>query len=93
MSFNRTQFVVTRQRPWPDGIDYVEIAQGGQDYSNPGCLVAKFGRLGEGDVFTGMTAAVQAAIAIYKAWDATTNEIIGIAVGNTGGDKIGRAHV
>lgn len=89
MSFNNAEFVVTRQRSWPDGELYVEIAQGGQDYSNPGCLVTKYGRLGEGDVFTGMTAALEAGLAIYKAWKADSpNETIGINAGCTHGDTM-----
>jgi hypothetical protein len=86
MKFERQKFSVTRQNQWPEGKLVVEVSQGGFDYCNPGMLCCKFGRLGEGDTFDGMTPAVKAAIEVAKAWQATTDEEIGIAVGNTGGN-------
>lgn len=80
------QFTVTRQRQWPEGNLVVEISKGGMDYVNPGMLVEKFARLGEGESFLGMTPAVEAGIAVYKAWkERCPDEELGIAVGFTHG--------
>jgi hypothetical protein len=87
MTFKRHEFMVTRQRQWPDGTLCVEINQGGLDYCNPGALVGKYP--GEFEVFEGMTPAVEAGIRVYKSWKADCpDEEIGIAVGNTGGDTL-----
>jgi hypothetical protein len=88
MKFQRHRFTVTRQRQWPEGTLCVEISQGGPDYTNPGQLVAKFGKLGEDETFDGMTPAVQAGIAVWRAWKEITEDPIGIAVGNTGGNTM-----
>ena len=62
------EFTVTRQHRWHDGLYIVEITQGGLDFSGPDMLVEKYGKLGEGDTFKGMTPAVEAAVAIARQW-------------------------
>lgn len=89
MSFKKHQFTVTRQNQWPDGTLCVEISQGGEDYSNPCMMGVKYPKLGEGETFDGLSPAVTAGIAVYKAWQADDpNAEIFIAVGNTGGDTM-----
>lgn len=80
---NRYTFTVTRQHRWSDGLKIVEVSQGGIDYANPDALAKKW--QGEFDEFTGMTAAVEAAIGIAKAWQETTTDQIFIGVGATHG--------
>lgn len=80
---NRSKFTVTRQHRWHDGYKIVEVSQGGIDYANPDALVKKW--QGEFQEFTGMTAAVEAAIGIAKAWQETTTDQIFIGVGATHG--------
>lgn len=80
------KFTVTRQNQWTEGTLCVEINQGSLDYANPGMYSVKYSRLGEGDTFTGMKPAIEAGIAVYKAWKADSpDKEIGIAVGNTHG--------
>jgi hypothetical protein len=80
---NRYTFTVTRQHRWSDGLKIVEVSQGGIDYANPDALVKKW--QGEFEEYTGMTAAVEAAIGIAKAWQETTTDQIFIGVGATHG--------
>lgn len=80
---NRSKFTVTRQHRWHDGYKIVEVSQGGIDYANPDALVKKW--QGEFQEYTGMTAAVEAAIGIAKAWQETTTDQIFIGVGATHG--------
>jgi len=80
---NRSKFTVTRQHRWSDGLKIVEVSQGGVDYANPDALCKKW--QGEFDEYTGMTAAVEAAIGIAKAWQETTTDQIFIGVGFTHG--------
>ena len=80
---NRSKFTVTRQHRYHDGYKIVEVSQGGIDYANPDALVKKW--QGEFEEFTGMTAAVEAAIGIAKAWQETTTDQIFIGVGCTHG--------
>lgn len=77
---------VSRQRYWPDGDLLVELALGGLDYSNPGMMGAKYRNLGEGQEYTDPREAVEAGLAILKAWrlDAP-EEDIQIGHGNTFG--------
>lgn len=63
---NSREFIVSRQHYYYSKECVVEIAQGGRDYSGPDMLVPKY--RGEGDVFVGMIAAVNAAIEIAKTW-------------------------
>lgn len=80
---NRSTFTVTRQHRYHDGYKIVEVSQGGIDYANPDALCKKW--QGEFDEYTGMTAAVEAAIGIAKAWQETTTDQIFIGVGATHG--------
>lgn len=84
-----TKFTVTRQLQYPDGDFVVEISQGEFDYCNPGKLGCMFRKLGEDETFAGMTPAVEAGIAIAKAWQEHEPDlVILIAVGNTGGNTM-----
>ncbi len=77
---NYKQFVVTRQHYYYDGGYVVEVAQGGVDYSGSDALCRKY--KGEFDVYTGMEAAVEAAISIAQQWKKDCpNEEISIAAG------------
>jgi len=70
MSKDIMQFYVSRQRAWPEGTLSVEVAQGGPNYSNPGELTPHraLKALGEGRTFRDPVEAVEAAIAVRKAW-------------------------
>jgi hypothetical protein len=76
-------FTVTRQLRWPDGLNIVEISQGGIEYTNPDMLIPRYP--GEGDEYEGLTAAVEAAIEVAKAWKQETDNEVFIAVGCTYG--------
>ena len=80
---DRYKFTVTRQHRYHDGYKIVEVSQGGIDYANPDALCKKW--QGEMEEYTGMTAAVEAAIGIAKAWQETTTDQIFIGVGATHG--------
>jgi hypothetical protein len=80
---DHSKFTVTRQHRYYDGYKIVEVSQGGIDYANPDALVKKW--QGEFEEFAGMTAAVEAAIGIAKAWQETTTDQIFIGVGATHG--------
>jgi hypothetical protein len=79
-------FFVSRQIEYPSGMLLVEICEG-LDYASPDMLVIKYGRLGEGQEFKSPIEAVEAAIAIQKAWrkDKTVRDGIAISFGNTHG--------
>ena len=77
-------YIVTRQCQWPTGELVVEISTGGWDYINPDALVEKYP--GEFVEFNDPREAVEAAIAIAKAWQKDEpGKNIGIAAGCTGG--------
>lgn len=76
-------YFVSRQRYWPDGDLFVEIAAGGLDYANPDMLVSKYP--GEGQEYLNPKEAVEAAIAIRDAWKKDSDEEINIGYGFTGG--------
>ena len=77
-------YIVTRQCQWPTGELVVEISTGGWDYINPDALVEKYP--GEFVEFNDPREAVEAAIAIAKAWQKDEpGKNIGIAAGYTGG--------
>lgn len=78
-------FTVTRQSRWVDGLQVVEINQGGLDYANADMLTPTFRNLGEGETFSGMKEAVEAGIAIANKWQETAQNPIYIAIGNTHG--------
>lgn len=86
-------FYVSRQRQWPDGNLSVEVAQGGPDYSNPGEITPHraLRALGEGRTYRDPVEAVEAAIAIRKAWidirkaGGDADEPIGLGFGFTHG--------
>jgi hypothetical protein len=63
----------------------VEISVGGFDYANPDALVTQFARLGEGETFLSPVAAVEAAIAICRAWRKDGARRAKVAYGATGG--------
>ena len=63
----------------------VEVSAGGHDYTNPDALVVKFARLGEGETFLAPVAAVEAAIAICRAWRKDGAPTAKVAYGATGG--------
>ncbi len=64
----------------------VEIAAGGIDYSNPDMLCEKYRDAGEGDEFRDPREAVQAALAVAKAWAADRPDlVINVAHGDTMG--------
>ena len=78
-------YTVTRQHQWPGGDYVVEVSAGGQDYTNPDALGVNFARLGEGETFLSPVAAVEAAIAICRAWRKDGAPKAKIAYGATGG--------
>lgn len=83
---NRNRFYVSRQAPYyQEGHNQVEVAQGGLDYSGSDMLCAEYQKLGEGEEFTGMRKAVDAAIAIARQWKADSGEKVFIATGCTHG--------
>lgn len=90
MSFKNHVFFVSRQCYWgmePDEQNVVEVAQGGLDYSNADMLCSVYD--GEGEEYTGMVAAVEAAIKIAAWWRKDDPQLtIQVATGNTGGMTI-----
>lgn len=84
MKQNLSEFTVTRQLRWPDGLHIVEISQGGLDWSGSDCLCRKYA--GEQETFVGMVEAVETAIEVAKQWQTDKpNEEIFISCGNTHG--------
>ena len=67
-------YYVSRQRYWPDGVLRVEIAGGGMDYANPDQITVKYSSLGEGCEYSDPVDAVEAAIAVCKAWRKDTKK-------------------
>ena len=63
----------------------VEVSAGSFDYTNPDALVATFANLGEGETFLSPVAAVEAAIAICRAWRNDGAPTAKVAYGATGG--------
>lgn len=61
-------YFASRQHYFYSGLLIVEIAAGGLDYSGADMLVAKYPRLGEGEEYIDPRKAVEAAIAIARAW-------------------------
>ena len=84
MAFEPHEFTVTRQRRWEDGLNIVEISQGGLDYSNPDALGRKYPE--DFSEHVGMLAAVETGIELAKKWQKDSKEKIFIAIGNTGGN-------
>lgn len=76
-------FTVTRQKRWDDGVNLVEITQGGLDYVNPDMLVPKYRN--EGETTASLCEAVENAIEIAESWQEDSKEEIFIACGNTHG--------
>jgi hypothetical protein len=76
-------YTVTRQLQWPEGKQVVEISSGGLDYTNPDALVGKYP--GEFETYDDPREAVQAAIAICRAWRKDGGKGARIAHGATGG--------
>jgi hypothetical protein len=62
------RYFVSRQLYYYSRLLIVEIAAGGLDYSNADMLVAEYKNLGEGQEFIDPREAVDAAIAIARAW-------------------------
>ena len=59
------KYFISRQH-YCTGVQMVEIAEGGMDYSNPDMLVEKYP--GEGTEYDNPAIAVEKAIEIHKAW-------------------------
>lgn len=81
-------YFVSRQCYWPEGREVVEIASGGLDYANPDMLSPQFRREGEGQEYQDPREAVEAALAVRKAWAQSQGKDIRafrIAHGATGG--------
>ena len=78
-------YTVTRQSQWPSGDKVVEVSAGGQDYTNPDALGSKYGRLGEFETFISPVLAVEAAIAICRAWRKDGAPSAKVGYGATGG--------
>ena len=79
-------YFVSRQCYWGVEDPYVvEVASGGLDYANPDMLGVKYKRLGEGKEYLDPREAVQAAIAISRAWTETDGAPLPVAYGATGG--------
>jgi len=76
-------FTVTRQLQWPEGTPVVEVSAGGLDYTNPDALVARY--QGEFETYDDPREAVEAAIAICKAWRQDGEKRARIGIGATGG--------
>lgn len=80
----KMSFTVSRQRRWDDGVNLVEITQGGIDYCNPDALVSKY--RGEMEETISLSEAVENAIGIAEQWKQDNpKEQIFIACGNTHG--------
>jgi hypothetical protein len=62
------KYFLSRQAYYYSGLLIVEIAAGGLDYSGADMLVEKYKHLGEGQEFNDPREAVEAAIAIARAW-------------------------
>lgn len=81
-----SQFTVTRQKRWEDGLKVVEVNQGSLDYANSDMLVPAY--VGEGESHVGLVAALEVAIEIAEDWQKQTKDTIHIGVGNTHGMSI-----
>ena len=84
-------YVVTRQAYYYQRGLWVEVAAGGLDYSGPDMLVEGYKHLGEGQEYTDPREAVEAAIAIAKAWRKDEHKLVhltskGEAWGALGGE-------
>jgi hypothetical protein len=81
-------FTVTRQVRWIDGLNIVEVSQGGIECVNPDALVQKYP--GEFEEYVGMEAAVKAAIEVARSWkkDVGCKKNIYIGVGCTHGMSV-----
>ena len=66
MTQTNYEFTVTRQRRWPDGLNIVEITQGGKDYTGSDALVERYP--GEFQTYIGLEEATLAAISIARLW-------------------------
>ena len=77
-------YFVSRQRYWSEGTPVVEVAAGGLDYANPDMLGFKYRAEGEGEEYTDPREAVEAAIAVCRAWRADGTRCH-VATGATGG--------
>jgi len=62
------KYYVSRQNYYYSQLLIVEIAAGGLDYSGADMLVAEYKNLGEGEEYIDPRKAVEAAIAIARAW-------------------------
>ncbi len=79
-------YFVSRQSAWPQGSLYVEVACGGLDYANPDMLAVGYRSLGEGNEYHDPREAVDAAIAICRAWRRDHRGVrIDVRVGHTMG--------
>ena len=76
-------FTVTRQLQWPEGTPVVEISCGGLDYTNPDALSPRYS--GEFETYDDPRKAVDAAIAICKAWRKDGEKRARVGTGATGG--------
>jgi hypothetical protein len=74
-------YTVTRQCQWPEGAAVVEISVGGIDYTNPDALVATYP--GEFETYDAPHEAVEAAIAICRAWRKDSAPKARVAIGAT----------
>lgn len=77
-------YFVSRQHYYYSGARAVEVARG-IDNSGSDMLTEQYPHLGEGREYDDPRDAVQAAIAIARAWRADSGRRISIATGSTGG--------
>lgn len=66
-----TKFFVSRQHEWGTWEHVVEVVYPTYEHASSDMLTVRFGRLGEGVEFADPRDAVEAAIAIRKAWHKT----------------------
>lgn len=76
-------YTVTRQLQFPDGLEVVEVSQGGLDYANPDMLSPRYP--GEGDSYDSPLEAAGTAIEICRAWRQDGHKAAKVAYGATGG--------
>jgi hypothetical protein len=78
-------FYVSRQHQYTSGRSTVEVESGGMDCAGPDMLVPLYSSLGEGQEYSDPREAVEAAIAVCRAWRADGEKRASVAFGSTGG--------
>jgi hypothetical protein len=76
-------YTVTRQVQWPDGLEVVEVSQGGLDYANPDVLSPRYPS--EGETYPNPRDAAAAAIDICRRWRKDGHKNARVAYGATMG--------